>query len=283
MERKIHFISGLPRSGSTLLSAILRQNPRFHAAMSSPVAQIFNASLSAMGAGNEFSIFMTERQKQDILKGIFEGYYREVSADSVVFDTNRLWTSRLPALLRLHPGAKVICCLRNPAWILDSIETLIRRNALDVSRIFVDETERATVFSRAEALLGRHRLIGAPLAALKEAYWGHEAGALLLVDYDLLAAKPQETLALIYQFLGEPGFAHDFDDVSYEAESFDSFMQVKGLHSVRGRVELRERRSLLPPELFRSFADLAFWSAQSATLAHHIVPRRPAEAQSRSA
>ena len=34
--RKMHFISGLPRSGSTLLSAILRQNPRFYAAMSSP-------------------------------------------------------------------------------------------------------------------------------------------------------------------------------------------------------------------------------------------------------
>ena len=31
-----HFISGLPRSGSTLLSAILLQNPRFHAGMSSP-------------------------------------------------------------------------------------------------------------------------------------------------------------------------------------------------------------------------------------------------------
>jgi hypothetical protein len=27
--RRLHFISGLPRSGSTLLSAILRQNPRF--------------------------------------------------------------------------------------------------------------------------------------------------------------------------------------------------------------------------------------------------------------
>ncbi|MEG5055281.1 MULTISPECIES: sulfotransferase [unclassified Microcoleus] len=34
---KAHFISGLPRSGSTLLAALLRQNPRFHSAMTSPV------------------------------------------------------------------------------------------------------------------------------------------------------------------------------------------------------------------------------------------------------
>ncbi|MEZ2280070.1 MAG: sulfotransferase [Microcoleus sp.] len=32
-----HFISGLPRSGSTLLAALLRQNPRFHSAMTSPI------------------------------------------------------------------------------------------------------------------------------------------------------------------------------------------------------------------------------------------------------
>ena len=30
---RLHFISGLPRSGSTLLAGLLRQNPRFSAAM----------------------------------------------------------------------------------------------------------------------------------------------------------------------------------------------------------------------------------------------------------
>jgi Sulfotransferase family len=30
MQNGTHFISGLPRSGSTLLAAILRQKPRFH-------------------------------------------------------------------------------------------------------------------------------------------------------------------------------------------------------------------------------------------------------------
>ena len=41
----IHFISGLPRSGSTLLAALLRQNPRFQAGMSGPLAGLFGALL----------------------------------------------------------------------------------------------------------------------------------------------------------------------------------------------------------------------------------------------
>jgi sulfotransferase len=48
MKAAIHFISGLPRSGSTLLSAILRQNPRFHAGMTGPVGSLVDANLRVM-------------------------------------------------------------------------------------------------------------------------------------------------------------------------------------------------------------------------------------------
>lgn len=37
---KFHFVSGLPRSDSILLSGILKQNPHFHAGISSSRAQV---------------------------------------------------------------------------------------------------------------------------------------------------------------------------------------------------------------------------------------------------
>lgn len=48
--KQFHFISGLPRSGSTLLAGLLRQNPKFHAAMSSPVSSLMNSCLEHVGA-----------------------------------------------------------------------------------------------------------------------------------------------------------------------------------------------------------------------------------------
>ena len=274
----IHFISGLPRAGSTLLSALLRQNPRFEAAMSSPVGGIFNACLAAMGPGNEFSLFLDEARKREILMGIFRGYYGEhgVGGERTVFDTNRMWTSRLPAVLRLFPEAKVICCVRDPAWVFDSMERLIRRNALDVSRVFNSDAERATVYSRAEALMQRSRLIGYALAALKEAYYSDEAPAMLLVDYNLLAARPLETLRLIYRFIDAPWFEHDVNDVRYASDDFDRQLMVRGMHRVEGRVELRERRTILPPDLFAQFSELAFWTRDHNTRAHLVVPRSAA-------
>ena len=46
---RFHFISGLPRSGSTLLAAILRQNPRFSAGMSSSLCPLFTSAINVMG------------------------------------------------------------------------------------------------------------------------------------------------------------------------------------------------------------------------------------------
>ena len=52
MPQKAHFISGLPHSGSTLLAAILRQNPRFHASMTSPVGGLMDRMLEAISEDN---------------------------------------------------------------------------------------------------------------------------------------------------------------------------------------------------------------------------------------
>ena len=75
--RQFHFISGLPRSGSTLTAALLRQNPRFHAGMSSPVAGLFEGIISQVSAGSELSTQVNEQQRVRLLRGLFDSYYAD--------------------------------------------------------------------------------------------------------------------------------------------------------------------------------------------------------------
>src|SRR5436853_1122507 len=112
MTNGLHFISGLPRSGSTLLSAVLRQNPRIHANMSSPVAAMFLALQGSMSRRNEGTVFTEEAQKREVLRTLFSAYYHAIHPTQVVVDTNRMWCSKLPTLAQLFPSAKVICCVR---------------------------------------------------------------------------------------------------------------------------------------------------------------------------
>ena len=265
-----HFISGLPRSGSTLLSAILLQNPRFHAGMSSPVGLLFNGVLAQCSAGSEFGSVIDADTRRRLLRGLFDSYYADKTATPVVFDTNRQWCARMPALHDLFPQATVIACVRNVAWIMDSLERLYRANPFENTKLFNDDVERNTVYSRVETLAQRNRMVGYAWSALKEAYYGEHAGSMLIVDYDLLAQAPERVMRLVYEFIGEPWFEHDFDNLSYDAPDFDQDLGVAGLHRVKPQVALQARRSLLPPDLFEQFAHMDFWRDGSLSAANVI-------------
>ena len=102
-----HFISGLPRSGSTLLAALILQNPRFHAGMTSPVGALFSGMLNQFSAGSEFGPVIDQPMRRRLLRSLFDTYYAEQSDKGIIFDTNRLWCAKLPALLDLFPNTKV--------------------------------------------------------------------------------------------------------------------------------------------------------------------------------
>jgi sulfotransferase len=259
LQNGIHFISGLPRSGSTLLAAILRQNSKIHAHMSSPVAPLVTQMWLAMGAGNEHSIFIDEEQRQDLLRSIFEAYYRVIHPEKIVFDTNRIWCAKLPMLTRLFPQARLVCCVRDLPWILDSFERLHRSSPFLLSMMFGGDTAR-TVYHRVEALSGMNGTVGLAWHALREAYFGEFADRLILVDYDALSRNPRETLAFLYDKLDLPSYTHDFDNVVFnEADEFDRRFGMSGLHTVARKVQNVERQSVLPPDLVARYAQDSFW------------------------
>ncbi len=258
MKHGIHFISGLPRSGSTLLAAILRQNPRFHAMMTSPVGSIYLAMQGALSRKNETSVFIDEGQKRTLLGGVFENYYHAIGAQKTVFDTNRLWCAKMPQLVQHFPKAKIICCVRHISWIMDSIERLERRNAFELSGIFGYDAG-TTVYSRVSRLALSDGMVGFALDSLREAFYGGYGDRLALVTYEALCRDPAGTMARLYDFLGEPAFAHDFDNVEYEADEFDASLGSPGLHTVRRKVAFIDRPTILPPDLFERFKDDAFW------------------------
>jgi len=274
--RRFHFISGLPRAGSTLLAAILNQNPRFRAGMTSPLADIMGVVIAEASSKNDFSFDVSDDQRVAMLRGLVENFYagqadaadraasdRAVSegtpSGDVVFDTSRLWCSRMQLLETLFPEAKVIACVRQLSWVLDSMERLVRRHPVGVSKVFRFDTN-TTVYSRVEALTDPRGMVGFSFQATKDAFYGQYApGHLLLLTYESLARNPSAAMRAVYQFIGEPWFEHDFDHISYNADEFDARVGMPGLHTVRPKVEPIERTPILPREIFGRFVNESFW------------------------
>ncbi|MPZ39065.1 MAG: sulfotransferase [Rhizobiales bacterium] len=205
------------------------------------------------------AVFIEDAQRKAVLAGLFESYYRDTQAEKLAFDTNRLWCSKLPALAALFPDAKVIACVRDIPWVLDSLERLIRRNKFEPSKIFNFDSA-GTVYNRMDALLGMNGIIGFAYNALKEAYYGEHADRLMLLTYETLTRAPARAMAAVYDFIGAPPFAHDFDHVEYAAEEFDARLGTPGLHRVAAKVQHVERQTILPPDLFRRVENDSFWT-----------------------
>lgn len=257
--RKFHFISGLPRSGTTLLAAILNQNPRFRAGMTSPLADIMGVVIAEASSKNDFSFDVSDDQRVALLRGLVENFYSVQADAGVVFDTSRLWCSRMQLLDMLFPSVKVIACVRQLAWVLDSMERLVRRQPVSVSKVFRFDTN-TTVYSRVEALTDPRGMVGFAYQATKDAFYGqHARDHLLLLTYENLVRDPAAAMRAVYRFLGEPWFEHDFDRIEYHADEFDARVGMPGLHSVRPKVEVVERQPVLPREIFGRFANEAFW------------------------
>ena len=243
--------------------------------MASPVGALLSGMLGQFSAGSEFAPVIDREQRRRLLKGLFENYYADRREARVVFDSNRLWCAKLPAVLDLYPAAKIIACVRNVAWVMDSLERLYRGNPYENTKLFGNDAERNTVYSRVETLAQGNRLVGFAYSALREAFYGEHAQSLLLIEYELLAAAPEKVLRLIYEFISEPWFEHDFANVSYDAPAFDAALGISGLHRVRPKVGVELRRTVLPPDLFEQYSKLSFWNDSQGSAAH-VIRAQPA-------
>lgn len=240
--------------------------------MTSPVGSLYMAMQGAMSRRNEAAVFIDEDQKRALLRGVFTSYYHAIGAEKLVFDTNRVWCTKIASLADHFPRAKVICCVRHIPWIMDSIERLIRRNPHELSGLFGFEAG-GTVYTRVNRLALNDGLVGYALDALREAYYGEHADRLLLIEYEALTRDPGRTLARLYEFIGETPFDHDFENVDYDARDFDLAIGAPGLHTVRRVVTFTPRATILPPELFQRFEGDAFWNNPDANPAIQVVGR----------
>ena len=207
---------------------------------------------------HECAQFISDEQRLRILRSVIESYWSDLSDKKVIFDTNRIWCALLPSLSRLLPQARIVCCVRDPAWIIDSMERLVQRNSLLASKLFPKDEDLGNVFTRYDSLL-KTGMVGNSIRNLRQAWFSEHADRLIAVRYDSLAERPAEIIRKLYELLDQEPFKHDFDHVEYEEVEFDSRLYIPGLHKVTGRVEAKKRQTILPPELFKQCHN-EFWN-----------------------
>lgn len=255
--KQYHFISGLPRSGSTLLSSILLQNPRFHAGITSLLLPYARSVIESGNSENKGEF--NKEQIKRIFKATFDAYYADIEKP-VVFDTNRLWTNLLPQVNDCYPNAKVICCVRDINSIIDSFERLHQKNPYSISSVFPSPHDMH-VYSRTAHLMSDVGIVKIAYDSLKSAICGINSEMLFLIEYDILCQNPAGVMKSLYNFIGEPYFNHDFDNVEISFDEYDEGLNMPGLHKTKRKVEWTQKKLITPPDIQDKFQDMEVWRA----------------------
>lgn len=258
-NKKYHFITGLPRSGSSLLTSILNQNPRFHSSITDPLATMVKGVIesSQEGAGIKFEVPVQRRK--NLIYHLFEGYYYHLDHE-VFFNTNRAWTYLTPQLKDLYPDSKMIICVRDIKWILDSFELATRRHPFNTTT-FHSKNLAGNVYSRADSLMTEDGIVGFSYIGIKQAITSAEKNNLILIEYDQLCKNPKAIMKAIYNFIDEEYFEHDFNNVEASWDEYDAELGAD-LHKVRKRVEYVQRETILPPDLINKYSNMEVWRMQ---------------------
>jgi sulfotransferase len=240
LDRKIVFNASLPRSGSTLIQNILAQNPRFYCTPTSGV-------LDLMLASRRYYTELAEFKAQDpvlMQKGFINycryainGFFEGITDKPVCVDKCRAWFHYHDWVKQFVPEPKYIVCVRDLRAILSSMEKLFRKNR---DRLDADEATGSlnmiTVNNRAAHWLNSPP-VGIAVARLIEAVQTDLVSQLHIVRFEDLTAYPAEVMKKIYDYLEEPYFNHDFENVEQITHENDQYHTIYGDHLIRSKVK----------------------------------------------
>ena len=220
------FISGLPRTGSTLLSAILDQNPKIHAEGNSAMCQImWDMQMSCETSSREQlqANYRLDTQ-EDLIRAIPAIYYKKTNADYIV-DKCRSWTlpPNMQMLKRYVTNSPKVLVLTRPVG--EIVESFVR---LREANGWSGDLESDLLTPDSEPIM----------RSLNGVEWAkkNNTGEFLFIEYADLVDSPFEVINSVYDFFDIEFFNHNFDDVINNYPENDAVYNLLGQHVVRNKV-----------------------------------------------
>ena len=239
MTKTVYFVSGMPRSGSTLLCNILFQNPKFHSTHTSGCMDVLFGIRNNWTNLTEHKAHPCPDKLNNVLKSAFEAYYSDIDRP-VIFDKSRGWLAYIELLENIiGKKAKILVPIRPIPDIVASFESLYR----ETSKVRQPPGEAQnyfkfqTVQGRCDYWLQPDQVVGLSLNRLNDAIRRGLKDRLHFVDFNQLTSSPDKTLRAIYSFLGEEYYNHNFDYVEQVTSEDDEIHGFVNLHKIRNKVE----------------------------------------------
>jgi len=243
MKKNIYYNSSLPRSGSTLLSNIIAENPSFYCTPTSGVSDyvlnskyIYNNSQAVKAQDKD----EMENSFFNYIKFGMQGYFSEITDKTNILDKSRDWAINYKLLEKIQDKPKVICMVRDVRAIYSSMEKNFRKNPHKENHVQNTVKLVGTTLDKRVDIWADGLPVGIAMDRLKDIFQQGLNKHMLFIRYEDLMSDPKETMNRVYDYLGIDRFEHSFDKIIQTTNEDDD------VHGIYGSHTLREEFKMLP-------------------------------------
>ena len=240
-------LSGLPRTGSTLLSAILSQNPEIHAEGNSAVCQLmWDMQCSVYGTCNE-QLAASNRVDTgiELIKNIPNIYYKDITASTVI-DKCRSWTlpDNMAMLNKYFEHKPKVLVLERP--LIEIVRSFV---ALRQANNYQGDPEEGLLDTWSEPIMRSYEGVKWAKA--------NNNGEFLFIQYDDLLHNTKGVIEKIYKFCELESFEHDFNNIVNKHPENDEVYGMLGQHDIRPTINKRDLDVKLSKEIIAKCESLS--------------------------
>lgn len=274
------FLSGLPRSGSTLLSNLLAMHPLIQSTPSSPLCNIVQQMRRTWSddvffkAQLDHDFYKVNERLIRTTKAVIEAWGNEENNNSIVIDKNRGWLFCLEWLRAIYPNFKIIVTIRELRNVYASIEKRHRQTLLID---FPDHMEHNLIDNRANTIFSDGGIVGSCLKAINNIGDIPDITQnIMIFRYEDLIDNPQETMDKTFYFLNLQPIEIDFNNIIQTTYESDSLYNMKYPHTIKPNLERSTdfSESKISPRILMEIVNRHKWYYEAYYPEYNQLPKK---------
>jgi sulfotransferase len=244
-KKTYHFMAGLPRSGSTVLAALLNQHPEIYASPQTDLIGMLYELNDKIPNYESYKAGLFGSGYDSVMNSMADNFYAHIDKP-VVIDKNRGWGTpynfdKLSPYVNID--GKVILTLRPILEVLASFVKVMNKTEETLGYApYLNQDLWATSYrdktdAQVESLMQTNGEIERAIFSIANLLKNH-GDRVFVVWFDNLLESPQETMNGIYDFLGVDRFNNNFKSIS-ETDTHDDVngYGVVGLHDIQSKLK----------------------------------------------
>ena len=232
-SKQLLFLVAQPRSGNTLFTSIMNQNPEIACTPNSITLEIMK-DVFLLKKTDVFLNYPDHKSLDNVLDSVYNIYYKDWP-QRIIIDRGPVMTPGNFALMQKHfkQPFKCIVLLRD---VLDVLASYIKWYTENPDA-FVNKYNLKNDEEKLGMIMNKDGAVAKELEAIKNSF--NYPDMCHYVKYDDLVARPKEEIKKIYQFISEPYFNHRFENlqqVEVNGMKYNDTIVGKNMHNIRSVV-----------------------------------------------